>query len=274
MPNKAKSHEQWMQLICGVCVRKDKKDLRKINADTLAMIKKHHYENYCLSWMPKVLCKSCLNILKVKESGVETNKKLLQINYDEMQRPNTQTRACPTSLCHFCAVGKMNGGEFMHYQAQMRQKVGHVKKAAPDTITICDSCKSHLSPGLPHDCTKTSRRENLFELVRESSTGTREIVVSRLIDSLCEDKNVNKKAGSLELRTRGSKPKTIGFGKFGRVAAKKQFSTEDLLKIQSSFNFSDRKLVKLANVLRVAFQSRNIIEPGLKDAINERNQLL
>ena len=42
MPNKAKSHEQWMQLICGVCVRKDKKDLRKINADTLAMIKKHH----------------------------------------------------------------------------------------------------------------------------------------------------------------------------------------------------------------------------------------
>ena len=46
MPNKAKSHEQWMQLICGVCVRKDKKDLRKINADTLAMIKKHHHENY------------------------------------------------------------------------------------------------------------------------------------------------------------------------------------------------------------------------------------
>ena len=117
-----------MQRICGVCVRKDKKDLRQINADTLAMIKKHHYENYCLSWMPKVLCKSCLNILKVKESGVETNKKLLQINYDEMQRPNTQTRACPTCLCHFCAVGKMNGGEFMHYQAQMRQKVGHVKR--------------------------------------------------------------------------------------------------------------------------------------------------
>ena len=38
---KAKSHDEWLLLICGVCTRK-MKDLRNITEDILSLIRKHH----------------------------------------------------------------------------------------------------------------------------------------------------------------------------------------------------------------------------------------
>ena len=63
MPHMAKSHAEWMRLICGRCCRKQK-DLRTINPSVLSLLKDHHFPNYSLSWMPSVICKPCLNTLR------------------------------------------------------------------------------------------------------------------------------------------------------------------------------------------------------------------
>ena len=92
--------------------------------------------------------------------------------------------------------------------------------------------------------------------------------MSRLIDDLCEEQNVSSTSGILELKTRGPKCKTINIGK---MKPKNQFSTEDLIKLKTSFSLSDKRILKLATVLRAALQSRKVIEPGLELALKERN---
>ena len=63
MPHTAKSHAEWMRLICGRCCRKQK-DLRPINPSVLSLLQNHHFQNYSLLWMPTVICKPCLNTLR------------------------------------------------------------------------------------------------------------------------------------------------------------------------------------------------------------------
>ena len=43
----AKTHQDFMKLVCGVCTRKDLK-LRSISSAVLELIKKHHYSGYNL----------------------------------------------------------------------------------------------------------------------------------------------------------------------------------------------------------------------------------
>ena len=204
-----------------------------------------------------------------KESGKEIKHKLLEINYEEMQQPIPVTRNSPQCSCSFCLIGRKYGGEYLKYKAEIRANIG--KKSQTESKRICDTCKSEVSPGLAHNCNKTTRRDNLFELVRESSAGTKERVMSRLIDDLCEEQNVSSTSGILELKTRGPKCKTINIGK---MKPKNQFSTEDLIKLKTSFSLSDKRILKLATVLRAALQSRKVIEPGLELALKERNFIL
>lgn len=56
MPKNAKTHEDWLLLICGVCTRKVK-DLRNITEQILKLIHDHHYEKYNFSWCPSKICK-------------------------------------------------------------------------------------------------------------------------------------------------------------------------------------------------------------------------
>ena len=82
--------------------------------------------------------------------------------------------------------------------------------------------------------------------------------MSRLIDDLCEEQNVSRTSGILELKTHGPKCKTINVVE---IKLKMQFSTEDLIKLKTSFSLSDKRILKLATVLRAALQSRKVIEP-------------
>ena len=63
MPKERKTHQDWMRLLCGVCLRKEK-NLININDDILHLIKQHHHPSYDLSLMPTVVCKSCMRPLR------------------------------------------------------------------------------------------------------------------------------------------------------------------------------------------------------------------
>ena len=69
---------------------------------------------------------------------------------------------------------------------------------------------------------------------------------------------MSRTSGILELKTYGPKCKTMNIGK---IKPKMKFSTEDLIKLKTSFSLSDKRILKLAAVLRAALQSRKVIEP-------------
>ena len=137
------------------------------------------------------------------------------------------------------------------------------------SVKHCVKCKGVIAAGKSHDCNKRNLQENLFELVRESSFGTRQVVASKLLDSICEDKQVDKHSGTLVLKTQGTS-KTINLGK---PKKSKQFSTEDLLKLKINFEFSDKKILTLVATLRTVL-GKSAVENGFQQVMQEKNNAL
>ena len=270
---KAKSHDEWLLLICGVCTRK-MKDLRNITEDILSLIRKHHYNEYAFTWLPRKVCKGCLKIMKDLDSGI-TNRKLPIIDYESMQRPVPQTRRSLQCCCHFCQIGRISGRKVGVHSSDVRDKAGRPSSMNANddqvggSVKHCVKCKGVIAAGKSHDCNKRNLQENLFELVRESSFGTRQVVASKLLDSICEDKQVDKHSGTLVLKTQGTS-KTINLGK---PKKSKQFSTEDLLKLKINFEFSDKKILTLVATLRTVL-GKSAVENGFQQVMQEKNNAL
>jgi ferredoxin len=88
------SHEEFMDVICGVCARKatftrkrdgkrsNKQKLGKLNPITdriLELIHTHHYSDYVIGSCPTVVCASCVLALEdAEKNGTEAKRKLLQ----------------------------------------------------------------------------------------------------------------------------------------------------------------------------------------------------
>ena len=125
MPRKmAKTHGDWMKLICGVCCRK-RKDLRNITYNILKLIQDNHYDSYSFDWLPTKLCKGCLKIIQeIDVKKDEASRKLPVIDYDSMRRPGALTRGNPKCSCSFCEIGQLNGDQHILYNKEIRDKPG------------------------------------------------------------------------------------------------------------------------------------------------------
>ena len=278
MPSKAKNHADWSLSICGTCARKEK-DLRKINPELLSLIRTYQYEEYDFLWCPKVICKGCINSIKdMDKLGDNSTRWIPTLDYSAMARPKPATRSTDASpcSCYWCGVARLNGQQYLNHAAEIRNKPGRtlVKKDTfvenAGKITVCQSCQGRIGPGLPHNCNKTSRQDNLMELIKQTSVGTQEKVASRLIDNICQDKNVSSSSGTLELSTRGSFKKTINIG---TIRPPKMFTTEDLIQLQSTLNLRNKNLYELRTALRTVL-GFNSVQPGLRDAVREVSTIL
>ena len=65
MPHTAKTHNEFRDIVCGVCLRKPKL-FQKITPLVLSLIQKYHWKNYCLDddFCPLIACKSCVATMK------------------------------------------------------------------------------------------------------------------------------------------------------------------------------------------------------------------
>ena len=109
----------------------------------------------------------------------------------------------------------------------------------------------------------------MVDLVREASPGTQEVVAARLLDNICNNNGVDKRSGTLTLRTGGSR-KTVSIGK---PKVQRQFSTEDLVRMKIHFNFTDNRTLELANALRVVL-GKFAVESGLRNYLRDKNKAL
>ena len=146
MPKDRKTHQDWMNHLCGVCLRKEKY-LIKINDDILHLIRQHHHGPYDLSLMPTVVCKGCRVTLQGKDSGQESGGNLPTKQYHLLKLPVATRLQSEDCQCGFCYICRMSMNEYKAHCQKMRAPAGRPKNkeneepSTPTPTVICSSCK-------------------------------------------------------------------------------------------------------------------------------------
>ena len=78
--------------------------------------------------------------------------------------------ACPCSICN---IARLKNEEYKEFSSNQSNPVGApATLSKPDkaqAMTVCLACLSEIAPGKSHYCVKSTRRENISELIRSSS---------------------------------------------------------------------------------------------------------
>ena len=109
-------------------------------------------------------------------------------------------------------------------------------------IPMCSKCFCTVGPGKPHTCHKTARRENLSNIVRNTSRKSQSTVASNTLKNIAEDQSVSTRGGTLQLQT-GSKQLPVKIGTPQVKPKEPTFSHENLKRLQAATNLSDKSLL-------------------------------
>lgn len=107
---------------------------------------------------------------------------------------------------------------------------------------MCSKCFCEIGSGKPHSCDKKTKRDNLSNLVKNTSQKTRSKVTCHNLKTVAEDQGVGTRGGTVQLCTGSSKPLPIVVGTTRQKPKVAKFSHENLLSLQLATNLSDNSL--------------------------------
>ena len=98
---------------------------------------------------------------------------------------------------------------------------------------------SLIGKGQAHKCDKNQRCTNISEIVRNSSLKSKSKITAKGLKSVAEVEGVSTRGGTLDLKT-GSKPLQVKIGAPKVQLKPAYFSHENMKRLQTSLNLSDR----------------------------------
>ena len=113
---------------------------------------------------------------------------------------------------------------------------------------------------------------NLVDMIRSKSPKTQQQVASKMLDVIVEEEGKPIQGCSVVLSTKGT-PKTVTIGKSKVARPCPKYSIEDLTKLQTTRNLSDKDTLAVASFIRVK-AGRSSVEPYLKKGLTDRNNKL
>lgn len=147
--------------------------------------------------------------------------------------------------CFVCSIARMNL-DYSAFVAKNATRSGppptSVKSPPAKTLNLCSKCWAHIGRGKTHQCQKSTKRENLVDIVRNTSDKSRSKVTAAALKTIAIDSGVSLKGGVVELGT-GSKPIPVQIGTPKLKPKNCQFSIENLKKLQAANNMSDKTLL-------------------------------
>ena len=166
------------------------------------------------------------------------------LNYNNLAPPAPKTRNTVDDKCEcqICLIARMRG----HEKINMTSKTGPPPMVAQSppakTLAVCSKCWAEIGKGKPHQCLKSTKRENLAGIMKTTSRKSRAAVTCSTLKTIAEESGVSTKGGVVELQS-GSRllPVQIGTPKVKPKVAK--FSHENLKKIQTAHNLSDKTML-------------------------------
>ena len=96
--------------------------------------------------------------------------------------------------------------------------------------------------GKIHTCQKSTRRENLPNIIRNVSRKSKSTITSNTLKSIASEESVTSRGGTLELQT-GSKTIPVIIGTPQVKPKEPAFSHDNLKRLQAATNLSDKSLL-------------------------------
>ena len=167
--------------------------------------------------------------------------------YASLKPPAPTTRSSGSTdtqcTCRICEVARMKNSDQQKHTAEQSNPMGYpkTKLVSPParTIPVCSKCFSMIGKGVPHNCTKVQRQENLSTYVKSTSTKSKGKVTSNILKDICSETGVSKSGGVVSLATGGA-PLPVQVGKSKQKAKDPRFTIESLKRLQAAHNFSDK----------------------------------
>ena len=227
--------------------------------------------------MPTTICVSCDRILRFIDQADLPNKedakrKLVPINYEDKKSPPPGVTRATAGLkceCFWCRVAGLNGPEYLIHANSVRPPLKKASPPKPRAVLRCEYCFAVVGKGRSHKCTKTARNKNQKAMVKAFSTEGQKRHTASLLNSFCEEEDIDKRSGTLLLNS-GSKIKTINMGKVKPQAVMK---VADMIKFGNENNYSDRDVIKTGTLIRRVF-GRNAVEKNLEKTLPQTKKKL
>ena len=269
--HRARTHSESRAAVCALCFSSGPtSSLQKVTATIESKIQDTVHPDYSLAkdHLPTSICSSC----RLKLSKKNTN--IPYLPYNKLEAPRASTRGNPTEKC-LCSVCKIAGTfsisdkkvVFSIFSATDPSPV--VVKSSTKKVPQCRKCFTYIRRGKAHKCIRRTRQKNLAGMVKASSMRTKGRVTSDCLKSVFQDCGVKLRGGTANLPT-GSKPISVTIGANQKSFNKTRFSAENLIKLQTAFNLSDRTTLGIAGAMRVV-NGRNSVEPNIQSKLVERN---
>ena len=169
------------------------------------------------------------------------------LNYQELGPPPPTTRATSDSpcSCKICLIARQNL-TYSNFAAKHTNPIGappQDQKSPPaKALTVCSRCFTLIGKGVPHPCVKAQKVANLSSIVRNTSGKSRSKVAAATLKTIAADQGVSTKGGTLQLQS-GKNPLPIQLGTPRIQPKKAKFSHEELKKLQTAHNLSDKTLL-------------------------------
>ena len=140
-------------------------------------------------------------------------------------------------------------------------------------IRLCPTCLTQIGCGKPHDCSISTRLENLKGIIDVSRPKMDKHVAVSIIENKFD---MSSKKPLLFNRVQGGTPMTIRLSAIDCSETKKSssISFDNFKKMSQHLNHSTNKTLNLAKDLRSARCNRKFITPGLRHDIETSSHRL
>ena len=169
------------------------------------------------------------------------------LSYQNLVAPPPRTRTTMNESCHcqICLIARKRLDYPAHAELHSN-KFGapstNPKSPPAKTLAVCSKCWGEIGKGKPHNCKPTTKRENLSNIVKNTSGKSRAKVASSALKTIAEDQGVSIRGGIVNLKT-GVNPLPVQIGTSTVKPKDQKFSHENLRKLQASNNLSDKTLL-------------------------------
>lgn len=265
------THEECRETICFICWKKSKamfpiQNTLKEKLENLLCCELHTYLSD--NRLPKVLCTSCRrNVYRqISDKEIDESKKITLPTFAKFFSKSLITRSHSSKSkcdCYLCELSR-------------ESPIGKVSKKKSINITSipkCVKCFATVKKGFPHKCVRTSQVLNLKSEISSLPMKQQEHLISTVVSDL-KKINIVENNCSTNNELKLSQP----LGKPIRIVVNpeqhKEFriSADDMCKIKNKYNFSTNTALNLAGDLRIAANTRQIIETKLESKLKRKKE--